>query len=85
MKLQRGAISSWTPADLPDWLDEECFLTKIQPELRTLSKTTVAQALGVSKDYVYQLVRKERVPHRRHWLKLAELVGVKRTDQARDL
>jgi CRISPR-associated endonuclease Cas1 len=76
MKIQRDAISNWTPADLPEWLDEECFLTRIQPVLGRLSKTTVAELLGVSRDYVYQLVRKVRVPHRRHWVKLAELVGV---------
>jgi hypothetical protein len=74
---RRDAISNWTPSQLPDWLDEEFFSTKIQPMLGGLSKTTVSEALGVSKDYVYQLVRKERVPHRRHWVKLAELVGLR--------
>jgi hypothetical protein len=34
------------------------------------------QALGVSRDYAYQFARGERIPHRRHWLKLAELAGV---------
>lgn len=76
MKQQREAMSRWNPADLPEWLTEEYFSTTIWPALGSLSKKSVAEALGVSKDYVYQLVRGNRVPHRRHWERLAELAGV---------
>ena len=76
MKRHRDATSNWSPSDLPDWLDDECFAIRIQPLLGKLSKATVAEALGVSRDYVYQFARGERVPHRRHWVKLAELAGV---------
>jgi CRISPR-associated endonuclease Cas1 len=76
MKLQRDAMRSWQPSDLPDWLTDDVFMTQIYPALDRLSKGEIASALGISKDYAYQIANGSRVPHRRHWLKLAELVGV---------
>ena len=78
MKLQRDAITNWSPADLPDWLDDECFRTRVQPVIAKLPKTALAEALGLSREYVYRVASGERFPHRRHWLKLAELAGVGR-------
>jgi hypothetical protein len=76
MNAHREALRNWQPSDLPDWLTNEVYMTKIQPELDRLSKATIASAIGVSKDYAYGIARGEKIPHRRHWLKLAELVGV---------
>lgn len=70
----RDAIRRWQPSDLPDWFTDDVYLSQIQPALSRLSKTAVANALGVSKDYVYEIARGEKILHRRHWLKLAELV-----------
>jgi hypothetical protein len=75
MTTHRDAIAAWKPSDVPEWLTDDVYMAKIHPALSKLSKTTIATALGVSKDYVYQIVRGDRVPHRRHWLKLAELAG----------
>ena len=77
MKQQREAISRWNPADLPSWLTDEYFSTKIWPALGNIPKKRIAEAIGVSTDYAYQLVNGNRVPHRRHWVRLAELVGIK--------
>lgn len=77
MNRHRDAIRSWQPSDLPHWLTDDVYLCQIQPALNHLSKTAVANALGVSKDYVYEIVRGDKIPHRRHWVKLAELVGMK--------
>jgi CRISPR-associated endonuclease Cas1 len=72
----RRALKAWNPADLPEWLTDEFYLTQIQPQLRNLSGPAVAEALGVHKDFLYPLIRGEKVPHRRHWLKLAEMVNI---------
>jgi CRISPR-associated protein Cas1 len=79
MNSHRDAIRNWRPSDLPDWLTDEVYITKIQPALDRFSKLEIARALHVSKDYVYQMANGNRVPHKRHWLKLAELVGVTTT------
>ena len=51
-------------------------MTQIYPALDRLSKAEIASALGVSKDYAYQMANESRVPHKRHWVKLAGLGGV---------
>jgi hypothetical protein len=51
-------------------------MTMIQPVLGSLSKAKIASAIGISKDYAYGIARGEKIPHRRHWLKLAELVSI---------
>lgn len=76
MTAHRDAIAAWKSSDVPEWLTDDVYMAKIHPALAHLSKTTIATALGISKDYVYQIVWGNRVPHRRHWLKLAEMAGV---------
>lgn len=51
-------------------------MTQIYPALARLPKVEIASALGVSKDYAYPIANENRVPHKRHWVKLAQLVGV---------
>ena len=70
------ALRSWQPCDLPSWLSDEVYMTRIQPLLAQVPRTTIESALGVCKRYAYEIARGDKVPHRRHWLKLAELVGV---------
>jgi hypothetical protein len=76
MNAHRDALRNWQPSDLPDWLTDHVYMTKIQPVLHRLSKVEFASAIGVSKDCAYGIARGEKIPHRRHWLKLAELVGL---------
>ena len=59
---------------MPGWLDDNFHATKIQRMLKKLSKIAVAREFGVTASYVYEIARGEKIPHRRHWLKLAELV-----------
>lgn len=75
-RQQRAAIRAWTPSDLPEWLTEECYREKIQPGLATAKISAIMSALGVSEPYATEIGRKKRVPHPRHWLRLAKLVGV---------
>jgi len=75
MNDHRDAMRNWQPSELPDWLTDEVFMNQIYPALARLSKIEIASALAVSKDYAYQIANGNRVPHKRHWVKLAELVG----------
>ena len=76
MNRHRDAMRNWKPSELPDWLTSDVYITKIYPALERLSKSAIASALGVSRDYAYQIANGNRVPHKRHWVKLAGLTGV---------
>ena len=70
------ANSWWSPSRLPAWLNEECYVQRIQPRLRTVKVREISEAMRVSKPYA-ALVRAGRSrPHPRHWLGLASLIGV---------
>ena len=72
---QRAAERAWNPADLPEWLTEEVYREKIQPLLATVKVRAIMSALGVSRPYAAEIGRKKRVPHPRHWQRLAQMVG----------
>jgi CRISPR-associated endonuclease Cas1 len=72
-RRQRAAERAWNPADSPEWLTEEVYREKIQPQLATVTVSAIMSALGVSKPYANEIGRKKRVPHPRHWEKLAKL------------
>ena len=70
-----AAQKAWDPASHPSWLNEDTYRQKIQPLLKRISTSALATALGVSWAYA-SLVRKgQKLPHPRHWVRLAEVVG----------
>jgi CRISPR-associated endonuclease Cas1 len=69
------ARSTWTPASQPAWLTVRVYLQKIQPSLAHMSSSVIASRIGVSRWYAGR-IREGYRPHPRHWLGLAELVGV---------
>ena len=69
------ARRQWKPASQPAWLSEQFFAEKIQPALANASATAIAKLMGVSRWYAGR-IREGHRPHVRHWLALAELVGV---------
>jgi hypothetical protein len=75
MRLHKEALRNWKPSDLPDWLTDDLYATRIQPALAQLSKKAIESSLGVSKRYAYEIASGTKLPHRRHWVRLAELVG----------
>jgi hypothetical protein len=75
------ANSWWDPSRLPSWLSEECYVQKIQPQLRTIKVREISQAMQVSKPYAALIRAGRRRPHPRHWQALAELVGVSANDK----
>jgi len=76
MRRQEAAKRAWKLSDLPEWLTEEVYREKIQPKLATLTVSVIASALGISKPYATNIRAGKRVPHPRHWERLAPLVGV---------
>jgi CRISPR-associated endonuclease Cas1 len=75
MRRQEAAKRAWRPSDLPEWLTEEFYRDKIQPRLATVAVRTIAEALGISGPYATDIRSGKRVPHPRHWLTLARLIG----------
>ena len=74
MRRQEAAKRAWQPSDLPEWLTEEVYREQIQPRLAAFAVSAIATALGVSKPYATDIRSRKRVPHPRHWQKLAGLV-----------
>ena len=70
------ALKAWNPASLPDWLTEQAYREKIQPRFAKLTVPAIAAAIGVSRPYATDIRTGRRVPHPRHWLTLARIVGV---------
>jgi CRISPR-associated endonuclease Cas1 len=78
-KLREHAVANswWSPSSLPAWLNEEFYVQKIQPQLRTVKVREIAQAMQVSQPYAALIRSGRRRPHPRHWQALAQLVGVR--------
>jgi CRISPR-associated endonuclease Cas1 len=78
-KTQRkhaAALAVWDPSELPKWLDEEAYRTRIQPALAGITVPAIATALGISEPYATDIRAGKRRPHPRHWRALAQIVGV---------
>ena len=57
-------------------LTEEFYREKIQPRLSGITVPAIASALGLSRPYAAEIRAGRKLPHPRHWEKLAKLVGV---------
>ncbi len=75
-----AAIRAWQSSELPEWLNEEAYRTKIQPALAKITVPSIATAIGISEPYATDIRAGRRVPHPRHWQPLAQLVGVSQMD-----
>ncbi len=76
MRRQEAAKQAWKSSDLPEWLTEKVYREQIQPKLAAFTVSAMASALGISKPYATDIRAGKRVPHRRHWLALAQLIDV---------
>jgi hypothetical protein len=70
------AKRDWEPSNLPAWLNEETYTSKIQPLLAGIANPVIMTTLGVSVTYAVAIRAGRRRPHPRHWESLAELVGI---------
>lgn len=73
---QVAALRKWIPSDLPGWLDEDCYRRDILPKLSGLRVKKLRLALDVSHPYASMIRKGDRIPHPRHWVALAGLVGM---------
>jgi len=74
-RRQTSACWQWDASTQPDWLTVEFYTEKIQPRLAEMSAGAIASRIGVSRWYAGR-IRKGYRSHPRHWLALAELVGL---------
>ncbi len=77
-------INQWEKSDSPAWLNEQTYKEKIQPGLAKITNSVIARTLGVSVQYAVWIRRGERQPHPRHWLALAQLIGISPLGSAAD-
>lgn len=72
----RAEMELWKSSGLPTWLNEKYYVTEIQPRLPRITLSSLASKLDISIPYAVQVRSARRVPHKRHWQALAQLVGV---------
>jgi len=75
-RRQSAGLKAWNPSDKPDWLDEKFYREQIQPRLLAIRVRTVQSTLLVSEPYALRIRQGNCIPHQRHWLTLAFLVGL---------
>jgi CRISPR-associated protein Cas1 len=75
-RRQATALKAWNPTDKPEWLDKKAYRDKILPLLAGITIPTIVSALAVSEPYATNIRAGRRLPHPRHWLRLARLAGV---------
>jgi hypothetical protein len=75
-RRQATALRAWKPSDKPASLDEKFYREQIQPRLLLIQATKVQSTLSVLQPYALRVRSGKCVPHPRHWLTLAKLVGV---------
>jgi CRISPR-associated protein Cas1 len=75
------ACSAWDASSQPAWLTSEVFSQQIQPLLASIPTSAIRSRIGVSRWYAGR-IREGYRPHPRHWLALAQLVGVLRLDRS---
>lgn len=76
---QRGnalARWEWQRSDDATGIDARIYDTQIQPQLKRLTNSAIASAIGVSLYYAAEIRRGRRRPHPRHWQRLAKMVGI---------
>jgi CRISPR-associated endonuclease Cas1 len=79
-RRQAAALKSWKPSDKPERLDEKTYREKILSRLAGVTVSTIVSALAVSQPYAANIRTGRCIPHPRHWLRLAGLVGISSVD-----
>jgi len=75
-RRHRSAKADWQDSDLPAWLDKEFYVRQIQPRLKGITLSDLASKLDISIPYAVDIRSGRRVPHPRHWQKLAQIVAI---------
>ncbi|MFL6307673.1 MAG: CRISPR-associated endonuclease Cas1 [Candidatus Sulfotelmatobacter sp.] len=72
----------WDQSSMPDWLTEQFYVEQIQSLLKCKKVREIANAIHVSQPYAAFIRSGRRCPHRRHWLALAGLAGVRQAQSS---
>jgi CRISPR-associated protein Cas1 len=75
-RRQAVAQRTWNPSEKPDWLDEKAYKERVQPQLLGILASRIMSTLSISEPYALRIREGRCIPHPRHWLGLASLVGV---------
>ena len=75
-KRNAEAQRAWRLTDKPTWLTKESNWKTIQSRLEAITVPVLMKALDISKPYATDIRAGRRIPHPRHWLTLAHLVGI---------
>jgi CRISPR-associated endonuclease Cas1 len=68
-------VKAWNPADKPNWLTEAVYRERIQPLLKRIKVPVLSATLRLSQPYAAEIRAGRQLPHTRHWLAIARLVG----------
>jgi CRISPR-associated endonuclease Cas1 len=72
-------LKAWQASGNPSSLTELAYREEVRPRLADVTVPAIAAALGISEPYATDIRAGRRVPHQRHWLRLAQLVSVSGT------
>src|SRR5208337_2439525 len=75
-KIHASEIQTWIDSGSQTTVDENTYLTKVQPKLASVTVSAISLALRISEPYARDIRAGRRRPHPRHWQALAKLVGV---------
>src|ERR1035437_2129770 len=79
-KIHAAEIRAWIDSGNPTTVDENAYLTAIQPKLASVTVSAIALALRISEPYARDIRAGRHRPHPRHWGTLAQLVGASADD-----
>lgn len=71
-----AAKRTWKKSGHPAGITEKEYLEQIQPRLAGVTLSVLSSTLGVSEPYAVDIRAGRRIPHPRHWQRLAGLVEV---------
>jgi hypothetical protein len=80
-RKQAAARKAWSPSNNPDWLTRQVYREKVQMQLSNISVPKITAALSISEPYATDIRAGKRIPHPRHWPKLARLVGISKASE----
>jgi len=75
-RRHEAAKRAWRLSPQANWPDRSTYDCKIRPRLASITISTISSTLGVCESYAADIRAGRHRPHPRHWVTLAELVGV---------
>jgi hypothetical protein len=73
---RRAEQEAWDQGNLGEEPEPQWFQSRVLPKLAALTLIEIAQATGLSTSAASKIRAGRWLPHRRHWMKVAALIGV---------